>query len=96
MDLLGFSLTGPGGSRFYNGIGMDYFSIVEIKNGTVRNFPQSDIRAEDTVEMGNMVANLRVSDNGDTGVSLNSRRNRGYPELVIMINYPDAILGRSL
>ena len=43
LDLMGFSLVGPGGTGLYDGIHMNGRTNVEVRNGTVRNFPQHGI-----------------------------------------------------
>jgi len=70
LDLMGFSLIGPGGGLDYHGIYMSERSNVEIRNGTVTNFPQSGIYEDDAYGTGHRIIDIRARDNGDRGIYL--------------------------
>lgn len=73
LDLMGFSLIGPGASAISsNGIHMDGRSNVEIRNGTVRNFPGSGIYEPSFAPStaGHRILNMRVIGNGKFGIRL--------------------------
>ena len=61
LDLMGFSLVGPGGADFYDGIYMHEKSNIEIRNGTIRNFPRNGIYGGYGV--GNRINNLNINNN---------------------------------
>jgi hypothetical protein len=70
LDLMGFSLTGPGktsgtnfGIRFNPGL-----ANVEIRNGTVASFGYLAIYDSDS--QGSRLIGLRIRDNGATGVEM--------------------------
>lgn len=71
LDLMGFSLIGPGGTVGGSGIDLWQKSNVEIRNGTIRNFPQKAI-VEDSLlftgAKGNRVINIRAINNNDGGI----------------------------
>jgi len=73
LDLMGFSLIGPGGTGENYGVYMSGRANVEIRNGTVRNFPGTGIYEANTGATGNRVVNIRVRDNGGTGIFLSGR-----------------------
>ena len=60
LDLMGFSLIGPGGIGAYNGIDMDQKTNVEIRNGTVKNFAGNGIYEDYSFGEGHRVINIRV------------------------------------
>lgn len=71
LDLMGFSLIGPGaihGSSY--GIHMDGNSNVEIRNGTVRNFPGTGIYEPSSAPTtaGHRILNMRIRGNGGYGI----------------------------
>jgi len=70
LDLIGFSLVGPGGTGSYDGIHMSGRANVEIRNGTVRDFPKRGIYEADSEGTGSRIINIRVTDNGGSGISL--------------------------
>jgi parallel beta-helix repeat protein len=70
LDLMGFSLNGPGSGDPMNGIHMDGRSNVEIRNGTVRNFSKTGIYDSSTSAVGHRITNIRVNDNGSSGIRL--------------------------
>jgi len=69
LDLMGFSLSQSGGGT-YKGISMTGRSNVEIRNGTVRNFPSTGIYEDSTGATGHRIVNIRARDNGDYGIYL--------------------------
>ena len=70
LDLMGFSLVGPGGETNADGIYMNTRTNVEIRNGTVRNFPKYGIYEGNTGGTGHRIINIRVNNNGNTGIFL--------------------------
>jgi len=70
LDLMGFSLIGPGGTGGYKGIYMSGRSNVEIRNGTVRNFPTKGIYEGSTGAAGHRILNIRARHNGSYGIDL--------------------------
>jgi len=70
LDLMGFSLVGPGGTGAYDGIHMEGRANVEIRNGTVRNFPQKGISEINLGGTGHRIINIRARDNGTSGIYL--------------------------
>jgi parallel beta-helix repeat protein len=69
LDLMGFSLIGSGGGT-YKGIYMSERANVEIRNGTVRNFSGHGIGEGYSGATGHRIVNMRVRDNGGSGISL--------------------------
>ncbi len=69
IDLMGFSLAGPGGAGDFHGIDISGRNNVEIRNGTIRNFPGDGIRAI-VAGMKNRIINMRLEDNGVRGIHL--------------------------
>jgi parallel beta-helix repeat protein len=69
LDLMGFSLIGSGGGT-YEGIYMNGRSNVEIRNGTVRNFPGIGIGETGSLATGHRILNIRARDNGGSGIYL--------------------------
>ena len=101
LDLMGFSLIGPGGSSFYNGIHMDGRANVEIRNGTVRNFGHRGIGEVDAAGTGHRIINIRVNDNHERGIYLSGRShlvekctavNNGYG---IFVRYGSVVTGNT-
>ena len=70
LDLMGFSLVGPGGSESYDGIYMQEDTNVEIRNGTVRNFARYGILENSSLGTGHRIINIRAKDNGSSGIYL--------------------------
>jgi len=73
LDLMGFSLIGPGGSDNYHGIYMFARTNVEIRKGTIRNFPRSGITDYDNGGKGHRIISIRVQDNGVDGIFLRGK-----------------------
>jgi len=69
LDLMGFSLVGPGGATSYDGIHMDTRTNIEIRNGTVRNFSRYGI-GEFNPGTGHRIINIRARDNGTSGIRI--------------------------
>jgi hypothetical protein len=77
LDLMGFSLTGPGKTSGSGNCGIkiagsgsnNKVDNVEIRNGSVRSFGQDGISATESCT-GIRVIGLRARDNGGAGVSL--------------------------
>ncbi|MHC4573467.1 MAG: right-handed parallel beta-helix repeat-containing protein [Planctomycetota bacterium] len=69
IDLMGYQLVGPG-SGSGHGIYMDGRRNVEVRNGTVRSFPQSGIYEADSTGRNHRLINVRVFSNGMLGVFL--------------------------
>jgi parallel beta-helix repeat protein len=63
LDLMGFSLIGPGGTEYYNGVYMNNLSNVEIRNGTVMNFSGSGIYEVSFDGEGHRIINVRAVSN---------------------------------
>ena len=70
LDLMGFSLNGPGGSGSGFGIYINGKTNVEIRNGTVNNFQGYGISEISTFGTGHRIINVRVKDNGLPGITL--------------------------
>ena len=68
LDLMGYMLTSLSSTGNYRGIYTNY-SNVEIRNGTVKGFPSNGIADNDT-SMGNRIINVRVLNNGGSGIHL--------------------------
>lgn len=77
LDLMGFSLVGPGGTGILShGIYLNVRSNVEIRNGTVRDFPANGIRGDGGIgNGGHRVFNIRAFNNDDKGIQLVSEYN---------------------
>jgi len=75
LDLMGFSLIGPGGKGTYDGIYMNGQSNVEIRNGTVRNFRRHGIHEFNTAGTSHRTINIRARGNGYRGISLLGKGN---------------------
>jgi len=74
IDLMGYSLIGPGGSGANYGIYMSSRTNVEIRNGTIRNFGRHGIY--DGITNGKHRAiNVRAISNGGGGIYLNGQSN---------------------
>jgi len=74
LDLMGFSLIGPGGSdNAYDGVYMNGRTNVEIRNGTIRNFGRNGIRELSTSGFGHRVINVRVTGNAYYGIRLSGK-----------------------
>jgi hypothetical protein len=73
IDLNGFSLIGPGATSGLttNGIAMSNFSNVEIRNGTVTDFPGVGILENTPLAKGHRIINMRVHTNGSNGIQVN-------------------------
>jgi parallel beta-helix repeat protein len=70
IDLMGFMINGPG-SGTGKGIYMNGRQNVEVRNGTVRGFGNTGIsEASAAAGRGHRVINMRVEDNGSTGIYL--------------------------
>lgn len=74
LDLMGFSLIGPGGSSEYNGIHIDGKSNAEIRNGTVRYFANYGVYDINTTGTGHRIINIRLRNNGG-GIKLSGSGN---------------------
>jgi len=73
LDLMGFSLIGPGGTGDYDGVHINNRKNVEIRNGTVRNFPKDGIWENcgfTLVITNHRIINVRVQGNGNSGIYL--------------------------
>jgi len=69
IDLMGCTLTGPGKTSGSNvGISINGHNNVEVRNGTVQNFG-SDAVASNTNRKQHRAINLRVANNGGTGIN---------------------------
>jgi parallel beta-helix repeat protein len=77
LDLMGFSLVGPGGTEYYHGVYMNNLSNVEIRNGTVMNFSGHGIHEVSFDGKGHRIINVRAVSNGWCGIEL-----RGESSLV--------------
>jgi parallel beta-helix repeat protein len=69
IDLMGFSLSGPGSGTNY-GIDMNDSSNVEIRNGTIRNFGTYGIYADSSTVGNHRIINVRVVGNQGGGIRL--------------------------
>ena len=74
LDLMGFSLIG-GGTGDYNGIYICNTTNIEIRNGTVRNFPMRGIYEFSSAGKGHRIINIRAMDNEGAGIFLQSKNN---------------------
>ena len=76
IDLMGFALIGPRGTGSYCGI-YSYDSVVgiEVRNGTIRNFNLYGYSAFSADSHGHRIINMRIRNNGDSGISLYSFNN---------------------
>jgi parallel beta-helix repeat protein len=72
LDLMGFSLNGPGAGNDYDGIYIDTLYNIEIRNGTIRNFGQYGINMTigGGLGRGHRIINVRVMDNQNTGMQI--------------------------
>jgi len=70
LDLMGFSLIGPGGSGSYDGVYMNGRTNVEIRNGTIRDFNRYGIFEESNSALGHRVMNVRVTGNDSFGMRI--------------------------
>ena len=73
LDLMGFSLVGPGGSGSHSGIYMNGRANVEIRNGTVKNFADEGIDEFSSAGTGHRIINIRVKDNNSRGIILSGK-----------------------
>jgi len=73
LDLMGFSLIGPGGTGSYDGIYMNGRSNVEIRNGTVREFLRDAIREISVDGTGHRIVDMRIKENGSYGINLGGK-----------------------
>ncbi len=94
IDLMGYSLTGPGtGTTF--GIHMNKRRNVEIKNGTVRSFGRFGIIEQNLEGSAHRVINVRVLENGVVELPRSGIRLGGKGHLVkdctAAHNYGDGI-----
>ncbi|MCF8055840.1 MAG: right-handed parallel beta-helix repeat-containing protein [Desulfocapsa sp.] len=72
IDLLGFTITGPGKSSGENhGVRIEGRSNVEIRNGTIANFGKNAVYENSTDGKNHRVLNMRLLNNGHNGISLN-------------------------
>jgi parallel beta-helix repeat protein len=76
IDLNGYALIGPNLGAI-DGITMSGRNNVEIRNGTVRDFPGTGICEYSTVGKGHRIIDVRVVANGNDGILL-----RGFNHLV--------------
>ncbi|MDH3792946.1 MAG: right-handed parallel beta-helix repeat-containing protein, partial [Rhodospirillales bacterium] len=72
IDLMGFSMIGPGGAGSGAGISMSGRTNVEVRNGTVRDFRNSGIVELSGAGQYHRLLDLRVVSNGATGIHLAS------------------------
>lgn len=72
LDLMGFSLIGPGGSGSGDGIFMYSRTNVEIRNGTIRNFTRNAIMefSQWRTGFGHRVMSVRALNNGYRGINM--------------------------
>lgn len=70
LDLMGFSLIGPGGTNVFDGIYINGQTNVKILNGTIRNFGRSGIFEENLTGTGHLIIDIRVKDNQLYGIKL--------------------------
>lgn len=78
LDLMGFSLIGPGGTEtkaFAYGIYMNERFNIEIQNGTVVNFQSSGIVGLNTDAAGYRIINVRAINNLGTGIAVHGKGN---------------------
>lgn len=75
LDLMGFSLIGPGGALINNGVYLNSRINVEIRNGTIRNFPYDGIHEGSVIGTGHRIINIRAIDNQSKGIMLGSKNN---------------------
>ncbi len=71
LDLMGFSLIGPGGNASnQSGISLTNRSNITIRNGTIKSFPACGISDNGSGDPGraNTAENIRVLNNGGTGI----------------------------
>ena len=73
LDLMGFSLVGPGDTGIYDGIYMYGRSNVEIRNGTIRDFQNHAIFEQGTGGKVHQITNICAKDNGYSGIWLQGR-----------------------
>lgn len=80
IDLMGYSLIGPGKAAGTVGSGIRIInsnSNIEIRNGTIRNFRWTGIYSNNSNSKNHRIIGVRVLSNGDSGVSL------GGPSLLV-------------
>ena len=70
LDLMGFSLVGPGNTAPANGIHMNGRINVEIRNGTIKNFGNYGIGDASPLAKGHRIFNVRVWSNSVSGISI--------------------------
>ncbi|MCD4742359.1 MAG: right-handed parallel beta-helix repeat-containing protein [Desulfobacteraceae bacterium] len=70
LDLMGFSLVGPGNTAPANGIHISGRTNVEIRNGTIKNFGNFGIGGGNTNSKGHRIINIRVWGNSVSGISI--------------------------
>ena len=75
LDLMGFSLIGPGGTNSYDGIYMHTRTNVEIRNGIIRNFGHNGITEAQTAGTSHRIINIRFQDNTAYATYLRSTGN---------------------
>lgn len=75
IDLNGYALTGISSPTGRSGIYIDGADNVEIRNGTIRNFPEAGITAGSTSNTIRII-NLRILDNSGNGISLSGRNHQ--------------------
>ena len=75
LDLMGFSLNGPGSGNDYDGIYIDTLYNVEIRNGTVRNFKGCGIHEDSSNGNGHRIINIRANNNSSSGIALVGKNN---------------------
>jgi len=73
LDLMGFSLTGPGSNGNGSGIYMNGRKNIDIKNGTIQKFSVAGIIEENIFGFGHRIVGVKVKQNGQRGISLNCR-----------------------
>ncbi|PTN33784.1 right-handed parallel beta-helix repeat-containing protein [Desulfonatronum sp. SC1] len=77
LDLMGFSLSGSGGTGNFDGIHIVQRKNVEVRNGTILNFQRNGVMESGAtfLEGRHRMINLRLYGNGVNGISLASELN---------------------
>lgn len=98
LDLMGFSLTGPGGEGNYDGIYMDSRANVEIRNGSVLSFPRHGIFESHVDGRAHRIINMRLKNNVHSGICLAGTGNlvQGCTAVANTDNGIDAGVGSSI
>ena len=76
IDLMGFSLVGPGGTGAYHGIyAGDPVENMEIRNGNIKDFQGIGCYIYSIESKGCRIVNIKTSHNGDSGIYLRGDSN---------------------